>query len=153
MHTAKSADLLRTLIEVNNNSIAGYEASLKETAEADLKMLFKQFKQKSQACKTELIYELRQLDKTLMDGTEPAGTSHRAWLDYKGPLTGKDRTTMLNACEYIERVAANAYQEVLENNPDTFTAEQKTMLFRQHALILENLEALKILQDVLQEQS
>ena len=144
---------MRTLIEVNNNSIAGYEASLKETGEADLKMLFKQFKQKSQVCKTALIAELRRLDDSVQDGAEPAGTSHRAWLDYKGPLTGKDRMTMLNACEYIERVAANTYLAVLETHPDTFSAEQEAMLFGQHALILENLEALKILQDVLQEQS
>ena len=147
MNTGRSLDILRILIEVNNKSIAGYEAAIKETGEADLKALFAQFKNKSQASKTALIGEVHKLNKTPMNGAEPVGTSHRAWLDYRGPLTGKDRLAMLNACEYTEKVAAHAYEEVLESNPKDLTTEQQTMLSGQHALIKGNLEVLKVLQD------
>ena len=111
MNTGRSLDILRILIEVNNKSIAGYEAAIKETGEADLKALFAQFKHKSQTCKAVLIGEVHKLNKTPVNGPEPAGTSHRVWLDYRGPLTGKDRLAMLNACEYTEKVAAHAYAD------------------------------------------
>lgn len=147
MNTAKSVDVLRTLIEVNNSSIAGYESALKETSQADLKILFSQFEQKSRKSKAALISEVHKLNNAPLDGPEPEGTSHRAWLDHKGPLTGKDRRAMLNLCEYLEKAAANAYEAALEYNHGGFTDEQQAMLYGQHTLIKENLKEIKILED------
>lgn len=56
MKNEKSIGLLNTLIVINNDRIEEYLLDAKETDESALKILFYQFQQTSQKCKTELIF-------------------------------------------------------------------------------------------------
>ena len=110
----KSAEVLNSLITINNDRIKGYETALDETKDADLKSLFTQFIQTSKNAKRELEAEVIQLGEKPDDGTRLDGKIYRAWMDFKAAVTGKDREGILNSCEYGEDVALNTYEDALE---------------------------------------
>src|SRR6187431_2456348 len=110
----KSAEVLTSLLTINNDRIKGYETALDETKDADLKSLFTQFIQTSQTAKKELETELVKLGEDPDDGTRLDGKIYRAWMDLKSAVTGNDRTAILSSCEYGEDVALNSYKDALE---------------------------------------
>jgi len=55
----KSAEVLNSLLTINNDRIQGYKTAIDETTDADLKSLFSQFIQTSQSAKKELEAALR----------------------------------------------------------------------------------------------
>ena len=124
----QSIDALNTLIEINNDRIEGYNTASKETEDADLKTLFYQLGNTSKKCNDALINQVTTLGGKPIEGTKTTGKIYRIWMDFKAMVTGKDRTAILNSCEYGETVAIDAYDSVLNNNDDDLTAEQKTML-------------------------
>ena len=149
MNKEKSIEVLNTLIEINNDRIAGYETASKETEELDLKNLFSGLKQTSQKCKAELVSEVVKLGGTPIEGTKATGKLFRIWMDIKSALTGKDRKTILNSCEFGEDMAVDTYQEALRDNLLDITAEQQTMLNEQLAKIKAGHNMVKNLRDSL----
>ena len=135
MNNDKSIDVLNTLIEINNDRIAGYETALKETEESDLKTLFSKLIQTSQKCKSELIDKISQLGGKPTEGTKTTGKIYRAWMDVKSALTGRDRKAILNSCEYGEDVAVDTYKKAIKDNSQDLSPELKNMLDAQFALI------------------
>ena len=112
----KSAEVLNSLITINNDRIQGYETAFDETKDADLKSLFTQFIQTSKNAKRELEAEVIQLGEKPDDGTRLDGKIYRVWMDFKAAITGKDREGILNSCEYGEDVALNTYKDALEED-------------------------------------
>ena len=110
----KSAEVLNSLITINNDRIKGYQTALEETKDADLNLLFPQFIQTSKTAKKELETELVKLGEDPADGTRLDGKIYRVWMDFKAAVTGKDRTAILSSCEYGEDVALNTYKDALE---------------------------------------
>lgn len=111
----KSVDVLNSLITINNDRIAGYETALDEANDEDLKMLFAQYKHNSEACRSELVAEVQKLGGKPEEGTRTDGKIYRAWMDFKSMVTGKDRKSILNSCEYGEDVAVNSYEKALKS--------------------------------------
>lgn len=133
----KSAEVLTSLLTINNDRIKGYETALDETKDADLKSLFTQFIQTSQTAKKELETELVKLGEDPDDGTRLDGKIYRAWMDLKSAVTGNDRTAILNSCEYGEDVALNSYKDALEQEHldgmyRPMIESQKTMIKMEH---------------------
>ena len=133
----KSAEVLTSLLTINNDRIKGYETALDETKDADLKSLFTQFIQTSQTAKKELETELVKLGEDPDDGTRLDGKIYRAWMDVKSAVTGNDRTAILSSCEYGEDVALNSYkgaleQEHLDGMYRPMIESQKTMIKMEH---------------------
>ncbi|HMG16267.1 MAG TPA: DUF2383 domain-containing protein, partial [Saprospiraceae bacterium] len=91
MENDKSIDVLNSVLEINNDRIAGYETALKETEDSDLKTVFLQFIQTSNRCKSELISEIARISGTPIEGTKTSGKIFRIWMDFKAAITGKDR--------------------------------------------------------------
>lgn len=149
MNKEKSIEVLNTLIEINNDRIAGYETAAKETEEADLKMLFSGLKQTSEKCNAELIIEVVKLGGTPIEGTRTSGKIYRLWMDIKSALTGKDRKTILKSCEFGEEVAVETYQKALSDTLSDLSTEQQTMLTSQYAKIQAGHDKVKNLRDVL----
>ena len=110
----KTAEVLNSLVTINNDRIQGYETALDETKDADLKSLFAQFIQTSITAKNELEEVLLKLGEKPDDGTRLDGKIYRLWMDFKAAVTGKDRTGILSSCEYGEDVALNSYKDALE---------------------------------------
>lgn len=128
MNKEKSIEVLNTLIEINNDRIAGYETASKETEEVDLKSLFLGLKQTSEKCNIELINEVVKLDGKPTEGTKTTGKLYRMWMDIKSALTGRDRKAILTSCEFGEDMAVDTYQKALRDNLSDITADQQTLI-------------------------
>jgi uncharacterized protein (TIGR02284 family) len=95
-------DSLNNLIQINNDRIQGYITAAKETEESDLKSLFSEMLNTSQECRRELTDAVVKLGGTPVEGTTTSGKLYRVWMDVKAALTSKDRTAILNSCEFGE---------------------------------------------------
>lgn len=142
----KSAEVLTSLLTINNDRIKVYETALDETKDADLKSLFIQFIRTSETGKKELESELVKLGKKPNDSTRLDGKIYRMWMDFKAAVTGKDRTAILSSCEYGEDVALNFYKDALkqEHLDDIYTP----MIESQKARIKMAYDHVKFLMDM-----
>ncbi|WP_291127336.1 ferritin-like domain-containing protein [Flavobacterium sp. UBA7682] len=149
METEKTIDVLNKLITINNDRIEGYETATKETEEQDLKALFSQFTSTSQQCKRELISEVIRLGGEVAEGTMISGKFFRVWMDVKAALTGKDRKTILNSCEFGEDAAKGTYEKVLKDDLEHLTSEQQIMIRSQHSILKADHDKVKLMRDSL----
>jgi uncharacterized protein (TIGR02284 family) len=138
MDNTKSIDLFNTLVVINQERMTGYETAEKETESEELKALFSQCKYISQQNKSELSKEIYKLGGIPDEDTKMTGNFYRIWMDIKSALTGRDRQTILESCDYGEKVAADTYKEVLNSSVDEISNEQRTMLNHQLTLLNGN---------------
>jgi uncharacterized protein (TIGR02284 family) len=151
MDKYETIDGLNNLIEINNDRIEGYEKASKETEEDDLRSLFASFIRTSEKCRFELIEEVRFLGGTPAKGTKISGKFFRAWMDVKAAITGRDRKTILDSCEYGENVAVDAYDKVIDDFGDTSLntyTPLKSLLMKQRNLIKADHDRVKSLRDM-----
>lgn len=151
MKKEKAIEVLNSLITINNDRIEGYETASKETEEVDLKALFAQFISTSKNCKQELVREVSTLGGEVAEGTKVLGKFFRMWMDVKAALTGKDRKTILNSCEYGENEALGTYEKALENELEYLSADQKSMIYTQKTLLKGDHDRVKALLESLVE--
>jgi len=135
MESDKTIEVLNKLVEINNDRIEGYQTASRETDEPDLKALFLQFIHISDKCKQELSSEIYRLGGTATEGTKISGKFYRTWMDIKSNVTGHDRLTLLNSCEFGEEHAIETYEKVINEDPEYLNEKQKTMVNSQYALI------------------
>ena len=143
MEKEKSVDALNRLVVINNDRIEGYKTASKETEETDFKRLFSQFVKTSEWCKVELAKEVVKLSGTPTEGTTTTGKFFRVWMDFKAAVTGNDRESILNSCQYGESVASDTYKDVLDDNVAGFTIEQQSMLRAQYMLLKSDYDKVK----------
>ena len=149
MNNQATINVMNTLIVTNNDRIEGYETATKETEEADLKDLFQRFIKTSKLCKSELVVAVKSLGVMPDEGTRITGKFFRVWMDVKAFLTGKDRISILNSCEYGENAAGNTYKETIDNNLHALTSQEQTMLNAQANLLKADLNKVITLRDLL----
>jgi uncharacterized protein (TIGR02284 family) len=135
MNKEKSIGLLNYLIEINNDRIEEYLIDAKETDESELKILFYQFQQTSQKCKTELIFEVERMGGIPAQNSKNDDNFFKVWMNVIAILTGKNRNPILNSCKYSDDIAVNSYSETIKKHRRYITHEQKTMLKCQYFLI------------------
>ena len=147
MNEVKRIEVMNTLIEINNDRIEGYETASKETKDAELKTLFSSLIQTSKKCRQELVDEVQKLDGVPEVGTKTTGKFFRVWMDTKAALTGNNRKSILESCEYGEDVASRTYNKAIRNNQDDLTVDEKTMIGLQYSLIKADHDIVKGLRD------
>lgn len=145
MHNEQTVDILNKLVEIYNDRIEGYETASKETDELDLKTLFAKLGSTSHQCRKELVREIESYDGVATEGTRTTGKFFRAWMDVKAALTGKDRKTILNSCEFGEDHAVTTYQEVLQDDMEHISNDLRSLIRNQYSIIKEDHERIKIL--------
>lgn len=151
MTNDKTVDALNRLVEINNDRIEGYQTAANETEEQDLKTLFGRFAQASHKCRQELANEIRSLGGTSTDETKNTGKLFRAWMDVKAALTGKDRESILNSCEFGEDNALETYENVLENEREYLSPKHISMINTQMSLLRADHDKVKAMRDALKE--
>jgi len=139
-------DGLNNLIQINNDRIQGYLTAAKETDEADLRAVFSDLMQDSQDCRRELTQEVTKLGGTPIEGTTVSGKFYRAWMDVKAALTSKDRTAILNSCEFGEDVAVKTYESELEGE-NLRSSDLNRLVKDQYARIKAGHDKIKQLRD------
>ncbi len=147
MKNEETIEALNALITINNDRIEGYSTASKETKELDLKIVFAQFMATSQKCKQELVAEVNALGGQETEGTTTSGKFFRVWMDLKAAITGKDRKTILNSCEFGEDAAIETYDHAIANESEHLNTEQLSMIVAQKSLIKGDHEHIKILRN------
>jgi len=140
MKNDKVIGILNDLIRINHDRVAGYEKAIDELkdGDADLKTLFSRYVSESREYAQELTLEVSRLGGDAAEGTTNSGKIYRVWMDLKAAITGKDRQTILNNCEFGEDAAQKAYDMALNNDEELETAlrdlvvKQKTRLLAGH---------------------
>jgi uncharacterized protein (TIGR02284 family) len=68
-------------------------------------------------------------------------------MDVKAAITGKDRKSILNSCEFGEDEAVKTYEDVLENDVDKLSLEHKMLVEKQYGFIKADHDRIKKLRD------
>ncbi len=147
MDIEKKIEVLNSLIEINNDRIEGYKTANEETKETDLKMLFSDLMQTSVECRKELVKEVTKLGGTPEEGTRTTGKFFRVWMDAIAALTGNDRKTILDSCEYGEDVALETYKKAMIQDHEDSNSNEQEMLNKHYALLKADHDKVKELRD------
>lgn len=149
MDQENAIDAFNTLIQINNDRIEGYKSAAEETDETELQTLFSELSKTSKTCNADLIFEVKKLGGTPIEGTKTTGKIYRAWMDFKAILTSKSRSSVLNSCEYGEDVAISTYQDVIDGNMEDLTLAQQAMIKAQQMLLKADHNKVKALRDLM----
>lgn len=136
-------EVLNDLIRINNDRTTGYAKAADNAREidVDLRAIFDKMGDESREYARELADEVVELGGEPATGTTAYGKIYRAWMDVKATFTGKDRTSLLAACEFGEDAAQRAYQSALASDAEMpaeirqLIATQKSALRNSHDLI------------------
>lgn len=149
MEIEKTIEAFNSLIVINNDRIEGYKTANEETKETDLKMLFSNLMQTSVECRKELVAEVTRLGGTPDEGTRTTGKFFRVWMDVKAALTGNDRKSILESCEFGEDAALETYKKVLIQDHQDTNSKEQDMLNKHYALLKSDHDKVKELRDTI----
>lgn len=110
----ESIDLLNDLIETSKDGEDGFNTSAKDIKNSAIQQFFLTRAADCGAAVSELQAEVERLGGKPETSSSVSGTLHRAWVDLKAMVTGKDDEAILNEVERGEDVALKAYNEAIE---------------------------------------
>lgn len=116
---AEIIDDLNDLVKINNDRIQGYEKAIEDNEDTQLDDLFRHYVIQSQKFRSQLAEHIVRIDGlavTDATSTDVSSKIHRAWIDIKSAITGKDRDTVLSSVEFGESAAVEAYQDAIEKD-------------------------------------
>lgn len=145
----KVVGVLNDLIRINHDRVVGYEKAIDELKDedADLKTLFRRYINESSEFSHELTQEVNRLGGSPADGTTNSGKIYRVWMDLKAAITGKDRKTILDNCEFGEDAAQKAYDMALNADID-YEPSIRDLIVRQKATLKAGHDEVKRLRDM-----
>jgi uncharacterized protein (TIGR02284 family) len=145
----KVVGVLNDLIRINHDRIVGYEKAIDELKDGDLdlKTLFNRYINESRQYAQELTLEVSRLGGDAADGTTNSGKIYRVWMDLKAAVTGHDRETVLNNCEFGEDAAQKAYDMALNSDVELETS-LRDLVVRQKAALKVGHDEVKRLRDL-----
>jgi uncharacterized protein (TIGR02284 family) len=112
-------DDLNELVKINNDRIQGYEKAIEDNEDPALDDLFRHYVVQSQNFRSQLADHIVRIDGhavTDATSTDVSSKLHRAWIDIKSALTGKDRDAVLGSVEFGDNAAIEAYQDAIEKD-------------------------------------
>ena len=144
------AENLNDLIEINNDRVVGYQKALEElkSEDADLRTLFQRYIAESKQYLQELTHEVTRLGGSPATGTTNSGKVYRVWMDLKAVVTGHDRKTVLENCEFGEDAAQKAYDMALNSDDATLDTTLHQLIVRQKAQLRVGHDEVKQLRDL-----
>lgn len=145
----KVIGILNDLIRINHDRVVGYEKAIDELKDqdADLKNLFTKYINSSREYAHELTQEVSRLGGNPADGTTNSGKIYRVWMDLKSTVTGKDRKTILDNCEFGEDAAQKAYDMALNADVE-YEPSLRDLIVRQKATLKAGHDEVKTLRDM-----
>lgn len=126
---------LNELIETSKDGEHGFKTCAENVKDMGLKQVFTAAAQRCAEGADELQDQVRLLGGDPDKYSSVAGTLHRAWVDIKAAITGKDEQAVLEECERGEDVAKKTYEEALAKGlPDNI----RSIVQRQYLGVVEN---------------
>ena len=149
MDNEKVIGIVNDLIRINNDRVVGYGKAIDELKDedADLKILFQRYISESRQYTEELRTEVTRLGGDPADDTTQSGKVYRVWMDLKAAITGHDRKTVLNNCEFGEDAAQKAYDTALNADID-LEPSLRELIIRQKASLKVVHDEVKRLRDM-----
>jgi len=149
MENEKVTGIINDLIQINHDRIVGYEKAIDELKDndADLRNLFNRYISESRQFEQELSTEVTRLGEKPAEGTTNSGKVYRVWMDLKAAITGKDRKTILDNCEFGEDAAQKAYDMAL-NSDTELEPSLRELIVRQKATLKAGHDEVKRLRDL-----
>ncbi len=149
MEREKVIGILNDLIRINHDRVVGYEKGVDElkAEDADLKTLFQRYITESRQYGQELTQEVNRLGGNPADGTTNSGKIYRVWMDLKAVVTGHDRKTVLDNCEFGEDAAQKAYDTALNSDVE-LEPSIRDLIVRQKAALKVGHDEVKRLRDM-----
>ena len=141
-------EVLNDLIRINNDRIEGYEKAIEnaKTIDVGLQTIFSKMKSESIKYTAELHNRILQLGGEPTDSTTVSGKLYRAWMDVKATFTGKDRESLLNACEYGEDAAQKAYKDAIQE--EGLPADIRDLIAEQKRSLRQSHDEIKAMRDM-----
>ncbi len=141
--------ILNDLVRINHDRVVGYEKAMDELKDedADLKTLFQRYVNESREYGQELKQEVSRLGGDAAEGTTNSGKIYRVWMDLKAAVTGHDRKTVLNNCEFGEDAAQKAYDTAL-NSDTELEPSLRDLIVKQKAALKVGHDEVKRLRDM-----
>lgn len=141
--------ILNDLVRINHDRVVGYEKAIDELKDedADLRTLFQRYVNESREYGQELKQEVSRLGGDVAEGTTNSGKIYRVWMDLKAAVTGHDRKTVLNNCEFGEDAAQKAYDTAL-NSDTELEPSLRDLIVRQKAALKVGHDEVKRLRDM-----
>ena len=136
---------LNELIETLKDGQKGYAEAMTDVEGADLKDLFKKYAAQRASYITELEDQMFKLDLKPDEESSITSAVHRAFINLKGLVTGKDRHAILAECERGEDYAKAAYEKA--KKMQDVPAALKTVIDKQAAGIKEAHDHIRDLRD------
>ena len=136
---------LNELIETLKDGQKGYAEAMTDVEDADLKQTFKKYAAQRSEYITELEDQMHKLNLKPEEESSITGTVHRAFINLKGLITGKDRHSILAECERGEDYAKAAYEKALKIQD--VPAALKTIIEKQAAGIKKGHDEMRALRD------
>jgi uncharacterized protein (TIGR02284 family) len=126
---------LNDLIETSKDGEHGFNTCAEDVKGMQLKQVLAAAAQRCAEGANELQEQVRLLGGDPDKYSSVAGTLHRAWVDIKAVITGKDEQAVLEECERGEDVAKKTYEEALAKGlPDNI----RSIVQRQYLGVVEN---------------
>lgn len=149
MDNKKVTGILNDLIRINHDRVVGYEKAIDELKDedADLKVLFQRYITESRQYGQELTTEVTRLGGDPAEGTTNSGKVYRVWMDLKSAVTGHDRKTVLQNCEFGEDAAQKAYDMALNSDAE-LEPSLRDLIVRQKAALKSGHDEVKRLRDM-----
>lgn len=144
----ESISILNDLIETSKDGEKGFQTSAEDVKNPAIKAFFLSRSAEIATAVRELQTEVRALGGDPETSSSVTGTLHRAWVDLKSTLTGKDDKAVLEEVERGEDVAKKAYREALEKAREkNLPANVIALIEKQQAGVLANHDKVKALRD------
>jgi uncharacterized protein (TIGR02284 family) len=145
MDNDKAINTLNTLIETLRDGQEGFKEAADNAKSADLKSFFNQVSLERAQMVGALQQEVRSLGGDPENTSSTAGALHRAWMNIKGTLTGRDDPSILNECERGEDSAVRTYEGALKEQ--SLPAVLRTLVERQFMQIKQVHDRVKRMRD------
>jgi uncharacterized protein (TIGR02284 family) len=144
----ESISLLNDLIETSKDGEKGFQTSAEDIKRPDVKAFFLSRSAEIATAVRELQAEVRALGGDPETSSSVSGTLHRAWVDLKSTLTGKDDVAVLNEVERGEDVALKAYKEARQKAIEkNLPAAVTSLIDKQLQGVQANHDKVKLLRD------
>jgi uncharacterized protein (TIGR02284 family) len=114
MDSKKAISTLNDLIETCRDGQNGFKEAAENVKSPDLKTFLNQITTERAQFVNQLQLEVRTLGGDPQKSGSASAAMHRAWIDIKGTLTGKDDHSILSECERGEDSAVEAYKDALK---------------------------------------
>ena len=105
---------LNDLIETCRDGQEGFKEAAENSKSPELKEFFNRVSLERSQFVGDLQQQIHLLGGDPDNSGSTAGALHRAWIDIKGSLTGRDDESILNEVERGEDSAVKAYQDALK---------------------------------------